>query len=135
MSERLRKNLLKYGISVAVCAAFAIFFCSVRDFGEMGRLDRYRTLCDAFTIPGMICLCLGALLWISNDGFFYGLGYCLEVAWRALIPGARRTMESYYDYVQRKRGKKVTGYSFLFVVGGLCMVIALVFMALFFKLY
>ena len=135
MSERLRKNLLKYGISAVVCASFAVFFCSVRDFGQMELLERYRTLCDAFTIPGVICLCLGALLWVSNDGFFYGLGYCLETARRALIPGSKQKTETFYDYIQRKRGKKVMGYSFLFAVGGACMMIALVFMALFFKLY
>lgn len=135
MSKRLRNNLLKYGISVAVCAAVVIFFCTVRDFDKMKLVDRYRTLCDAFTIPGLLCLCLGVLLWISNDGFFYGLGYCIEVTWRALIPGTKQKMEKYYDYVQRKKGQKVMGYGFLFVVGGVCMAIALVFMALFFKIY
>lgn len=135
MSKRLRNILLKYGITAAFCGALVVFYCSVRDFSKMELVERYRTLCDAFTIPGLLALCFGALLWVSNDGLFYGLGYCLEVAWRALIPGARYKMERYYDYVERKKGKKVTGFGFLFVCGGVCMAIALIFMVLFYQLY
>ena len=135
MSKRLRNGLLKYGITALVCVGFALIYCSTRNFSQMETVERYRILCDAFTIPGLLALCVGVLLWVSNDGLFYGLGYCLEVAWRGLIPGARHKMERYYDYVERKRGKKVTGFGFLFVCGGVCMAIALIFMALFYQLY
>lgn len=135
MSKRLRNGLLKYGITAVVCGAFAVFYCSVRDFSQMETVERYRTLCDAFTVPGLLALCVGTLLWVSNDGLFYGIGYCLEVTWRALIPGGRRKMERYYDYVQRKKGKKITGFGFLFVCGGVCMGIALIFMVLFYRIY
>ena len=135
MSKRLRNGLLKYGICAFVCIALAVFYCAVRDFSKMELVERYRTLCDAFTIPGLLTLCVGVLLWVSNDGLFYGLGYCLEIAWKALIPGARRKTERYYDYVMRHKEKKITGFGFLFVCGGVCMAIALIFMALFYQLY
>lgn len=135
MSKRLRNRLLKYGIFAVVCIAFVLFYCSVWDFFQMETVERYRTLCDAFTIPGLLALCVGVLLWASNDGLFYGLGYCLEITWRALIPGARRKMERYYDYVMRHKEKQITGYGFLFICGGICMGIALIFMALFYQLY
>ena len=115
MSENVRKNLLKYGITAGVCIAVAVLFCAVRDFGQMSQVVRYRTLCDAFTVPGLLAICVGALLWVSNEGFFYGLGYCLDVTRKALIPGGRKKIERYYDYVQRHNQKKITGYGFLFV--------------------
>ena len=36
---------------------------------------------------------------------------------------------------QRKKEKRIHGYSFLYVVGGVCMVISIVFMVLFYRLY
>ncbi len=135
MSEKLRNRLLKYGISAVVCAGLAVIYCATRNFSQMELVEKYRTLCDAFTIPGLLCLCVGVLIWASNDGFFYGLSYCLNVAWRALIPGARYKSERYYDYVTRKKEKQITGYGFLFLVGGICMAFALVFMALFYRIY
>lgn len=135
MSEELRNRLLKYGISAGVCAGLVLVYCTTRNFSQMELVEKYRTLCDAFTIPGLLCLCVGVLIWASNDGFFYGLSYCLNVAWRALIPGARYKSERYYDYVTRKKEKQITGYGFLFLVGGICMAFALVFMALFYRIY
>ena len=135
MSDKLRVRLLKYGISAAVCLILVVFYCGVRDFSQMELVEKYRTLCDAFTIPGLLCLCVGVLIWASNDGVLYGLSYCLNVAWRALIPGARYKHERYYDYVTRKREKRISGYGFLFLVGVACMAIAIVFMALFYRIY
>ena len=135
MSEKLRNGLLKYGIFALVCGAVVVFYCAARDFSQMELVEKYRTLCDAFTIPGLLALCVGVLIWASNDGFFYGLSYCLNVAWRALIPGARYKHERYYDYVTRKKEKRMSGYGFLFLCGGVCMAIAIVFMVLFYRIY
>ncbi len=131
----MKGRLLKHGITGGVCIALGTVYCILRDVGHATGAERYRILCDAFTLPGLLALCLGVLLWVSNDGFFYGLGYCLDVARKALIPGGRRKMEKYYDYVERHRQKKVTGFGFLFVWGGVCMAAALVFLALFYRIY
>lgn len=131
----MKKRLLKHGIAAAVCGGLAVFYCAVREFSAMSLMEKYRTLCDAVTVPGLLSLCTGTLLWVSNDGFFYGLGYCLDVTRKTLVPGGRKKMEKYYDYVQRRKGKKVTGFGFLFFWGGVCMAVAAVFMVLFYRLY
>ena len=135
MSERLRNNLLKYGITGVVCIAIAALYCGLRDFSQLDLVNKYRTLCDAFTIPGLVSICVGILLWASNDGAFYGLGYCLDVAWKALLPGGRKKIEKYYDYVTRHKEKQVTGFGFLYVTGGVCLAIAAVCMVLFYRIY
>ena len=131
----MKEKLLKHGITGAVCLGLAAVYALTRDFTVLSLVAKFRILCDAFTIPGILCLCVGALLWVSNDGFFYGLSYCLEIAWKALIPGGRRKTERYYDYVARKKEKKITGYGFLFAWGGGCMAAAIVFLVLFYRLY
>lgn len=135
MSEKLRRNLLKYGITGVLCVALAVVYCVLRDFPKLPLVEKYRTLCDAFTVPGLLAICVGVLLWSSNDGLFNGLGYCLNITWKSLIPGGRQKIMRYYDYVQSRKKKKITGYGFLFVCGGACMVIAAVFMVLFYSIY
>lgn len=135
MNERWKVNLLKYGISAVVCGGLVWFYVSQRSFGAQELMEKYRILCDAFTVPGLLLMMFGALLAISNQGAFDGIGYALSITWKALIPGGRTKMEKYFDYVERRRSKKTNGYGFLFVVGGVCMAIALVFMILFYQLY
>lgn len=135
MSEKTRIRLLKYGITGIACALVALLYCWSRGFLQLELAEKYRTLCDAFTVPGLLLLCVGVLIWASNDGLFYGLSYCLHVAWRALIPGARYQTERYYDYVTRKKEKRYSGYGFLFLCGGVCMGLAILFMILFYSIY
>ena len=133
--SRLKANLFKYGISAVVCGAMAWFYISQRDFGNQSLMEQYRILCDAFTVPGLVAIMVGFLLAISNDGFFLGIAYCADVTIKSLTPGGRLRIKKYYDFVQERKGKKVTGFGFLFVIGGVCMAAALVFMLLFYRLY
>ena len=133
--SRLKANLFKYGISAVVCGAMAWFYISQRDLGNQSLMEQYRILCDAFTVPGLVAIMVGFLLAISNDGFFLGIAYCADVTIKSLTPGGRLRIKKYYDFVQERKGKKVTGFGFLFVIGGVCMAAALVFMLLFYRLY
>lgn len=135
MSKRLKAGLLKYGISALVCGAMAWYYVSLRSFSTQSPMEQYRILCDAFTIPGVIAVMLGFLMMVANDGFFLGLSYCVGVAWKALLPGGRLKIQRYGDYVAERKGKKVKGFGFLFVVGGICLAAALVFLVLFYQLY
>lgn len=132
MSERLGKNLLKYGICSAVCLAYAAFHCFSRGITQMSAVDLYRTVSDGFTVPGMLCVFAGLLVWLSNEGVFNGIGYVLKYAAKSLMFFTRRgEVEKYSDYVESRKDKEITGYSFLFVVGGICLVIAVVFVFLY----
>lgn len=131
MSEGKKSRLIKYAVGFGVCGAMALLYLYFHELDNLSAADRYRVLCDAFTVPGMLSILVGALLAVANEGAFNGVGYAVSIAVKALIPGGRNSMESYSDYLERKDGKKVTGFGFLFVVGGVFMVIALVFLMLF----
>lgn len=123
------KKPLKYAISGSVCLALAAWYCLSRGFSQLTLAEKYRTLCDAFTVPGIVCLCVGVLIWVAGDGIFHGLGYCLSVTRRALFPTGRREQETYYDYVQRRRQKNRPACGFLLITGSVCMLIAVTFLA------
>lgn len=137
MNKSVKSALRKYILAFFFGGLLAWFYISARDFSSAELIEKYRMLCDAFTIPGLLMLMMGLLLAISNEGAFDGITYALTFAVRALIPFGRNRNdnEKYYDYVERKRAKRVHGYGFLFIVGGIFMAVAAVFLILFYRLY
>ena len=137
MSNRTKINLAKYGITSGVALMLIWVYCSSRDLFLLSTVERWRTLCDAFTIPGLCYIMIGFLMMIANNGFFDMLSYACSKAVGVFLPGRGFVDdgEKFYDYVQRKREKRVSGYGFLFVVGGVLMAFALLFMFLFYRLY
>ena len=134
-----KKNLIKYGVSVSLSLLLSFFYVYVRvDFADPGAtalVEWYRIICDAFTIPGLILLMLGCLMSLSNTGAMDGLGYVVSIALKMLIPGGGLKMERYKEYLDRRRANRVRGYGFLYLVGAGCMMVSLVFMALFYSVY
>ena len=133
MSEKIRKNLVKYGIAFAACLAFAAFPLFSRNPGAMARQDLYRTLSDAFTVPGLLCLFAGGLLWLSQEGAMDGVSYVLQTAVKSLLfMGRQAHRETYGEYVERRRAKKSGGFGFLLITGVVCLLIAGLFTLLFY---
>lgn len=127
---------MKYGSCAVFDALMVVFYLSLRDLENAELVDKFLYLADAFTIPGMLLILLGAMVWVSNQGALDGIAYCVRLAIYSLIPGKRvERDEKYGDYVERKRGKRVKGYGFLFFSGIATMLIAFVFMAQFYYLY
>ena len=135
MSNRTKVNLAKYGITSAIALAMIWVYCSSRDLFQQPIMERWRILCDAFTIPGLTFVMIGFLIMVANEGFFDMLSYAASKAVGVFLPGRgfSDNGEKYYDYVQRKRDKRASGYGFLFVVGGIFMAFALLFMYLFYQ--
>lgn len=130
----LKKNILKYGISFTVALWLAYAFINLRvdlqNPAATPLLEWYRIVCDAFTIPGLTFLGLGCLVSLSNQGALDGLGYAATVAFKMLI-GAGARQERYKEYLDRRRANRLRGYGFLYVVGGVCTIVAVVFLILF----
>ena len=119
----------------ALCGLFVALLAG----GMLGRGDfsyapnRWRLWCDAFTVPGVLLLCAGALAWASSLGALDGLRYSLSLAVKALIPGRRlQKEESYGDYVARRRQNAAGGYGCMLISGGISVAISLLFLALYY---
>ena len=130
----LKQNLLKLGISFAIALGLAYLYVSFRITDGMPLVEWYRMICDAFTIPGLLFLMLGLLVTLSNQGALDGIGYAATVAFKMLI-GAGANQERYTEYLERRRANRLKGYGFLYIVGIVCMAVALVCLALFYSIY
>ena len=129
MSKRAKSLLTKYGCCAAFVALLAYIYISARDFAGAELWEKLVMICDCLTIPGMLLILAGAMIWVSNMGALDGLSYAVTWTIKSLIPGGRATMdETYADYVERKRENKVTGYGFLFIAGGITMAVAVAFL-------
>jgi len=135
VSQKLRNNLLKYGLTVLVGGLMAGFTIISYGYGDAGTTaEKLRILGDAFTIPGVVLIMFGFLVLVANGGFFNGLSYAASYAVKLLLPGTSKDMEKYGDYVERKRaGGKKAAAGFLFIVGGAFLLIAIVFVALYYN--
>ena len=129
-----KSNLIKSGIAAAVGFLLVGLFVGSSDFGAQSTMIKYRTLCDAFTIPAVLMLMFAVLLSVSNEGALDGVGYVVKQGFRMLTFRGLGT-EKYLDYVQRRRANRLKGYGFLYVVGAAFLAVALIFMALFYSLY
>ncbi len=132
----MKGKLLKYGIAGLSGAVLTAVYLLTRDFTwALPPAERYRMLCDSLTIPGMLLMLSAALVALSNEGSFTGIGYSVRHLFRALVPGMGLQQESYGEYLERRSGKKIKGYLFLLQVGLVFMAAALVFYVLFYRVY
>ena len=134
MSKKTSAALLKYGLS-ALGGALAVFlYLRSRAFAwSLPPAERYRMLCDAFSVPGLLLAAVAALIWLSNAGSFTGVGFLTSFAVRAFIPALGHRGESYGDYLRRRDEKpRVKGYGFLLQVGLCFLLPAIIFLVLFY---
>ena len=137
MNKNLKSLLLRYGITAFVGLMIMWTVLSLHGYSTASTvLDKYRILTDAFSIPGILIVMLGTLVWISNQGMFSGFTFVMGRMFRALIPlGRNKENKTYYEYVQEKREKgQASGYGFLFIVGGAFCAVSAVFMILFYSI-
>ena len=137
MSDRAKVTLVKYGGTILFAGILIWIYCSTRNLFLQSEMERWRILCDAFTLPGLTYIMIGFLIMVANEGFFDMLSYAFSKAVGMFLPGRgfSEDGEKYYDYVQRKRENRAKGFGFLFLVGGVLMAFALLFMFLFYRCY
>ncbi len=132
----MKRKLIKYALAVLFGAVLVAIYLLLRNFtGTEPPAERYRMICDAFTIPGMLLILSAALVALANEGSFTGIGYAVKSLFDRLIPGmGLRKQETYGEYYERHY-KKIKGYGFLIQVGLAFMVVALIFFVLFYCTY
>ena len=111
-----------------LCVALKIFGDDL--FHQTETLKIYHILCDAFVVPGTLCLLIAALVALSNEGSLDAISYMLRRLGQTLIPFIKKNDERYADYVAKK--KRISGYSFITWTGLAYFVVGMIFLVLYF---
>ena len=136
MNNNIRNIIIKYAVALGIGAGFVFTFMWLNDYSLVTeQIEKYRLLTDAFSIPGVIFIMVGCLVFVSTDGFFDMITFGLSKAKNMLIPFSKKSDETFYDYKQRKAKNRLTGYSFLFFTGLVFLMVAGIFLILFFRVY
>ena len=129
--------LIKYGSCMVVAGLLIWFYLSSHGLAETETTpERLVMWCDALTIPGLLYILVGALIWAAGFGALDGIGYGLSTLFRSLIPGGRaKKQKTYYEHVMDRREKRlaVTKYAFLFFSGLVLMAAAVVLLIVYYN--
>ena len=133
-------TLIIYLVELAIATGVIFLSLWLRDFLDpsmhFDKMTTYRYLADAFTVPGVVYVCIGLLIIFAQHGAFDGIGYALRRAARFLLPFIFRKDVTYSEYLEERRAKqKTVRVLSLFIVGVALIIVAVVFIILFYKHY
>lgn len=125
----MKKFSITFAIGLVIAAAVA---CSKELFAQTDPVRIFHILCDSFCVSGVLLAGFGALIFVSNEGAFDGLTYCLRSFAQIFRKPEFRVHESYFDYTTRRsRNQKKFSFSYILLCGLLHLAICLVMYALY----
>lgn len=132
MSKRAKILLIKYGCSFLGVALFTALYVISRYTENATAANWFQWLCDGMTLPSILLLSAGLLIWISNNGAMDLLGYTFKTFIQLFNSSDKKRHGTYGDYVAEKKEKRVKGYGFLLISGSISMGLTLLFLVLYF---
>ena len=126
MSDHVKKGLIRYGSCVLFVAAMLAWFLCRVDWNTGDWKLILRMACDGLTVSGILLLCVGGLIWATNEGALDGIGYALKSTAHMFVPAGSRKHERYSEYVEKRKEKRVKGYGFLLISGGITLGLAVI---------
>ena len=123
---------IRYLITIFVLAVFTVLVAWARGvFSAADEKELFRYLSDAFAVPGILAVCFGLLIIVSNGGAFDIFAYSLRVFFRLFTRDPiERKYGGYYEYRKAKQENKRT-FWYLVIVGAVYLLIGVVFMLVF----
>ena len=96
--------------------------------------EKMAALSDAFFVPGVILVGFGILAIVANDGFFDIFSYGMIKLISTMRLRRRKDEDGpadYYEYRKAKHAQKKPLPIFMFIIGGVDLVLAVVFLILY----
>lgn len=119
-----KSSLIKYIVCFCVASLITVLVFWSKGFFTSSVAVNVQILADGFFVSGILLTLFAALMFVSSEGAFIGIGFVLRNAVLTFIPMGRARHERYADYRERKlsEAKKsnntplwVVGLSFLLV--------------------
>ena len=140
MNDKRRSALIHYTVLavMVLLAAFGIAWQEISQYGA-SYVNWMRFLCDGFFVVGILLLCFGGMVWISQAGGFHALSYLFYTVGYMFSASKSRfnKRKNFYEYKVEKMAKEVDKDKSLqchiLGAGALSFVIAIVFLVLFYQ--
>ena len=129
------KEYKEYVITTVVALGFSVLLMLTRGIFQEKEIDMIITIIsDAFFIPGVLLLCVGLIVYASNEGLFLSISYGFKTIGRTITAkkDERLMDEKYHEYYARQIQKKTKCKHFL-IVGVAFIVISLLFVVIYFS--
>lgn len=135
MSNKLKTNLIKYGITLGIGLALTAWYVIPRDIFQLETVQMYRVLCDGFFLPGIFMIFIGLMFVMNNLGALDTISFAFHYLAHTFLPVAFGEGQSYLEYIEARREKRVSGFGCIFVVGVAFVAISAIFLMLFYTVY
>lgn len=125
--KRIYKYLLALGIG------FALAFWLVYAKGIFNQTETaviLQILADGFTLPAVLYLGIGGLIFVSNEGAFDALAYGMTSFLDLFRKEKKNQFTSFYDYAESKKDKKF-GFGTLLICGIIFSVLAAIVLVIY----
>ncbi len=115
------------GLVVSICISISRGIFAVETIAGV-----FTILSDAFFVPGILFLCIGLILYATNEGLFNAMTYGMKILGRSLTgrKGEKIIDEEFHEYHARLSQKKSKIKHFL-IVGVLNIIISILFVVVY----
>ena len=130
----LIREYKEYAITAMVAFGVSILIALSRGIFQQDEIDMVITIIsDAFFIPGVLLICVGLIVYASNEGLFLSISYGFKAIGRTITAKKDEKLmdEKYHEYYARQIQKKAKCKHFL-LVGLAFVVISLIFVGVYF---
>lgn len=128
--RRWRRPLITLLVGIAMAMGVLL---SRGTFSQTDRLILIRDFSDALFVPGVLLVCLGALVFVASNGVFDMLSFGIKKVAGLVRSEKFRAQQprTYYDYVKLQGEKPRSSYGHLLKVGGGFLLIAMMLVLLY----
>ena len=130
----LIREYKEYAITAMVAFGVSLLIALSRGIFQQDEIDMVITIIsDAFFIPGVLLICVGLIVYASNEGLFLSISYGFKAIGRTITAKKDEKLmdEKYHEYYARQIQKKAKCKHFL-LVGLFFVVVSLVFVGVYF---
>ena len=125
----------EYVITTAIAFVVGLVLALSRGIFQEEEIDMIITIIsDAFFIPGVLLICIGLIVYASNEGLFLSISYGFKAIGRTITAKKDEKLmdEKYHEYYARQIQKKTKCNHFL-IVGAVFVVLSLLFVIVYFS--
>ena len=120
------KAAKRYLIALAVGFGIAAYLLWQNDiFAQTETAKIFHILCDAFFVPGVLQVCIGLLIFSTNEGTFDGMTYAVKSFVNMFRKQSLKKYDSYYDYKASRKSRDAE-FGYLIICGMFFIAVSIV---------